>query len=141
MQIKSTRVPGKVDSPAQDAARYGRRLSEIGEGLAMVSGEDAARARELLKGAADAAEEASRLMDGTPATRLRLHLNMANQPDLMVEATRYLLERQAGNTPVTLHQGMSQQSLPFAVNVTPRLITRLRALLGDEAVWTEDRKK
>ncbi len=128
------------ETSAQDAARYGQRLREIGHHLEVLPGEDAARARLLLAQAADAATEAAGLMGAVKPTKLRLHLNTAAQPSLIVEAIRFILESSPGETPVTFHQGASQQSLPFAVHVSARLVGRLRALLGDESVWTEVRK-
>jgi hypothetical protein len=140
MQIKSQSSVSRSDQSAQDAARYGQRLAEIGRHLATLPGEDTAKARELLKQAADAALEASRLMEGAKPQKLRLHVNFANQPELLAEAARYLLERSPGDSPVTVHRGVGQEHLPFGVQPTARLVLQLRALLGDDSVWTEMRK-
>lgn len=140
MQLKSQSAGVRPDTAALDAARYGQRLMEISEHLASIPGEDAARARALLKTAADAADEAARLLDHVRPTKLRLHVNTTNQPGLMSEAARYLLERHPGDAPVVMHSGASQQNLPFAVQPSARLISQLRALLSDDAVWTETRK-
>ncbi len=140
MQLKSQSAGPRPDTSVQDAARYGQRLMEISEHLASVPGEEAVQARALLKKAADAAQEAARLLDGVRPAKVRLHVNTANQPELMVEAARYLLERNPGDTPVTLHRGATQQNLPFAIQPTARLVAQLRALLSDGAVWTETRK-
>lgn len=140
MQIKSQSSVGRPDQSAQDAARYAMRLAEIGQHLATLPGDDIAKARELLKNAADAAHEASQLMAGITAQKLRLHLNFANQPELLAEAARFLLEKNPGDSPVTLHRGVGQQHLPFAVQPSARLVSQLRALLGDDSVWTEIRK-
>ncbi|HEY3266464.1 MAG TPA: hypothetical protein VGM37_06035 [Armatimonadota bacterium] len=140
MQIKSHSAAPKADSSAPDAARYGMRLADIAEHLASTPGENVARARELLTQAADAAQEASRLIEGITTNKLRLHVNVANQPDLLSETARYLLEKNAGDAPITLHRGGAIQNLPFGVHVSARLVSQLRALLGDDAVWTEARK-
>jgi hypothetical protein len=134
MQIKSQSSVSRSDQSAQDAARYGQRLAEIGRHLATLPGEDTAKARELLK------QEASRLMEGAKPQKLRLHVNFANQPELLAEAARYLLERSPGDSPVTVHRGVGQEHLPFGVQPTARLVLQLRALLGDDSVWTEMRK-
>lgn len=139
MQLKSQSAAPRPDTSAQDAARYGQRLMEISEHLASVPGEAASRARSLLKSSAETAAEAARLLEGVRPARLRLHVNTANQPELMVEAARYLLERNPGGTPVTLHRGATKQNLPFAVQPSARLISQLRALLSEDAVWTEVR--
>lgn len=139
MQLRSRAAGGRQGSPAQDAARYGTRLMEIAEQAEMAPGEGAARARDLLKQAADAAQEAALLLEGVRPSRVRMHVNTANQPELILEAVRYLLERQPGETPVTLHQGATKRGLPFAVHPTARLVAQLRALLGEDAVWTETR--
>src|SRR5205823_5477489 len=87
------------ESLAQDAARYGQRLREIGSHLEVLPGEAPARARTLLLQAAEAAKEAAGLMEDAKPARLRLHLNTAGQPSLIVEAVRYLLECSPGETP------------------------------------------
>lgn len=140
MQIKSQSSVARPDTAAQDAARYGMRLTEIGEHLASIPGEEIARARVLLAQAGNAAEEASRLMQGVKPQKLRLHVNVANQPEILSEAARFMLEKNAGDSPVTLHRGVGQQNLPFGVQPTARLVSQLRALLGDDSVWTEVRK-
>ena len=140
MQLKSQSAGPRPDTSAHDAARYGQRLMEISEHLASVPGEGAVRARALLKQAADAAQEAARLLEDIRPAKLRLHVNTVNQPELMVEAARYLLERNPGDTPVMVHRGATQENLPFAIQPSARLISQLRALLSDNAVWTETRK-
>jgi hypothetical protein len=137
MQIKSQSTAARADTSAQDAERYGMRLAEISDHLATLSGEDAARARELLKQAAEAAREASGLIAGRNPAKVRLHVNTGNQPDILVEAAKFLLEKNRGNTPVTLHSGASRQNLPYGVQLTARLVSQLRALLSDKAAWTE----
>jgi len=137
MQIKSQSTAARADTSAQDVERYGMRLAEIGEHLSTRPGEDAAKARELLKQAADAAREAAALLSGAAPEKLRLHVNTGNQPDILAEAARFLMEKNRGNTPVTLHSGPSRQNLPYGVHLTARLVSQLRALLGDKAVWTE----
>lgn len=139
MQLKSQKSVARPDTSAQDAARYGHRLAEIGEHLASMPGENVARARTLLKQAADAAQEAAGLMEGVKPRKLRLHLNTANQPELLVESARYMLERHPGDTPVSFHSGPSLSNLPFGIQMSARLVSQLRALLGDDAVWTEAR--
>lgn len=140
MQLRSKATVARAESPAQDAARYGKRLMEISESLATAPGEDAAQARALLKTAADAADEAARLLENVRPAKLRLHVNVTNQPSLMAEAARYLLERNPGESPVVMHTGASRRNLPFAIQPSARLIAQLRALLSDDAVWTEARK-
>lgn len=140
MQIKSHSVVARPDTSAQDAARYGLRLAEIGEHLATLPGDDLAKARQLLKEAAEAAQEASRLMEGTKPQKLRLHVNVANQPELLSEAGRFLMEKNRGDSPITLHRGVGQQNLPYGVQISARLVSQLRALLGEDSVWTEVRK-
>lgn len=137
MQIKSQSVAARADTSAHDAERYGTRLAEISEHLATVPGDDAARARELLKQAADAATEAAALLTGSVPKRMRLHVNTSGQPDIMSEAARFLLEKNRGNTSITLHSGASSQNPGFGVQLSARLVSMLRALLGDKAVWTE----
>jgi hypothetical protein len=137
MQIKSQSTVARTDTSAHDAERYGMRLAEISDHLAAVPGEDAARARELLKGAAEAAREAAGLIAGTNPAKVRLHVNTGNQPDILVEAVRFLLEKNRGNTPVTFHSGASSHNLPYGIQLTARLLSQVRALLGDKAAWTE----
>ena len=135
-------MPPKTNSLqdwAHDAARYGQRLSEIAAQLSAIPGDGPAEARALLARAADAAQEASHRMTDTHKGRLRLTVNTTNQNSLMVEATRLILETHPGDTPVVMRQGASSQNLPFAVNLTARLVSRLRALLGDDAVSVEAR--
>jgi hypothetical protein len=140
MQIKSQTAAPRADQSAHDAGRYGLRLAEIGEHLASLPGEEIARARVLLQTAADSALEASRLMEGIKPRKLRLHINLANQPELLAEAARFLLEKNPGDSPIMIHRGVGQESLPFGVQPSARLVSQLRALLGDDAVWTEVRK-
>jgi hypothetical protein len=137
MQIKSQSTVARADTSAQDAERYGMRLAEISEHLSTLPGDDAAKARALLSQAAEAAQEASRLISGVAPAKLRFHVNTGNQPDLLVEAVKFLLEKNRGNTPVTLHSGASRQNLPYGVQLTARLVSQVRALLGDKAAWTE----
>jgi len=40
---------------------------------------------------------------------------------------------------VTMHRGTDRRNLPFAVRLTPALVLRLQAILGEDAVWTEAR--
>lgn len=137
MQIRSKSTVPRADTSAQDAERYGTRLAEISDHLAARPGEEAAKARDLLKQAADAALEASNLLAGAAPEKLRLHVNTANQPSILVEAAEFLMEKNRGNTPVTMHSGASRRNLPYGVQASARLISQMRALLGDKAVWTE----
>lgn len=137
MQIKSKSTTARADTSAQDAERYGTRLAEISDHLATLPGENAATARDLLKQAADAAREASALLSGAAPEKLRLHVSTANQPGVLSEAAQFLLEKNRGNTPVTLHSGPSRRNLPYGIQLSARLVSQLRALLGDKAVWTE----
>jgi hypothetical protein len=137
--MSSPSKPRDLSEMAADAARYGQRLAEFGVQMAALPGDDAARARELLGSAADAAREASDLMSGHLHERLRLHLNFAGQSTVLTDAAEFLLESARGDSPVVVHHGASQHSLPFGVRVSSRLVNRLRALLGADAAWTEAR--
>ena len=132
--------PPSSETLAADADRYGQRLLDISEFLELHPSDDATEARRLLKGAADSAHAASLLIAGKEPRRLRLHVNVQSQNQVMVEAAQYLLESHPGQSPVVLHRGLSQQNLPFAIQITPRLVARLRALFGEDKVWTEERK-
>lgn len=144
--MASPTKPKDLAAAAADAARYARRLAEFGEEMAALPGDDAARARDLLAAASDAAQQAAVLMEaraasgsGTKREKLRLHVSATGQSSILTEAASFLLESNRGDTPVTWHDGASRRQLPYSVRVTSRLVSRLRALLGDDAVWTEGR--
>lgn len=138
--MAASKNPPNAETLAADAERYGQRLLDISEFLELHTGDNATEARRLLKGAADSAHAASLLISGKEPKRLRLHVNVQSQNQVLVEAAQYLLESHPGQSPVVFHRGVSQQSLPFAIQITARLVARLRALFGEDKVWTEERK-
>jgi hypothetical protein len=144
--MAGTSKPKDLSAAAADTARYARRLAEFGEEMAALPGDEAAKARDLLAGASDAALQAATLMEaaaasgaGTTKGKLRLHVSATGQSAVLTDAAVFLLESNRGDTPVTWHDGASRRQLPYAVRVSSRLVSRLRALLGDDAVWTEGR--
>jgi len=132
-------MPLNRDTLADDAARYAKRLAEIADHLVDHPDKDAQRAVELLRSASRDAAEASTLIPSRAAVPLRLHINQSNQSEVLLEAVHSILETQPGDTPVTIHRGTDSRNLPFAVRLTPALVLRLQAILGEAAVWTEAR--
>ena len=132
-------MPQNRDTLAEDAARYAKRLAEIADHLVDDPEQDTKRAVAFLRSASRDATEASTLIPSRPAGPLRLHINQSNQNEILLEAVRSILETQPGETPVTMHRGADTRNLPFAVRLTPALVLRLQAILGEAAVWTEAR--
>ena len=133
------KMPTKRDTLAEDAARYAKRLAEIADHLVDHPDEGTKRAVELLRSASRDATEAATLIPSRPVGPLRLHINQSNQSEVLLEAVRLILETHPGDTPVTIHRGADRRNLPFAVRLTPALVLRLQAILGEDAVWTEAR--